>query len=156
MFYVSDERKFRGYTKYPVSEKIELAKIVAKYKEEYENQTIKRYDSRRKRWVTSTPKDGVYSKAVRAFFVDLKDASFADDEFKKAVSYARRCFENYGNPDAQNDLEEPSKKRFRAEGAGRKTQAPEFRDELFQWVIGKLHPNSLAYSLDSNEYASLN
>ena len=51
------------------------------------------------------------------------------------------CFETFGNASedglASKELAsaEPPKKRFRAEGAGRKPQAPEFRDQLFEWFI---------------------
>ena len=87
--------------------------------------------------VLKTPKEGFLAKAVREHFKDLKSASYKDDKFKKALSFARRCYYSYGNPNALDEVGEPPKKRFRSEGGGRKSQAPEFRDALFEWFIGK-------------------
>ena len=109
---------------------------MAKYKEDYDKSCKKRFDSRRKRMVDSKPPEGFYSKALREYFKDLKNLPSSDPRFKRANEYARRAYEKYGNPDSQEDFE-PSKKRFRSEGAGRKTHAPEFRNELFEWFIGK-------------------
>ena len=146
IFFFADKRHFSGKSKYPLSEKMELAKVVAKCKEQYEKEIKKRWDPKLKRVVMSKPREGFYAKAVREFYSDLKTAHYSDEKFKKALAYATRSFNAYRNEDG-----EPSKKRFRIEGGGRKAHALEFRDMLFEWFIGK---SVLAYSLDSNEYAS--
>ena len=80
------------------------------------------------------PPEGYLSKAVRKHFDDLKNAPNRDPKFKSALEFARRCHEKYED----GTLEEPAKKRFRSEGAGRKVVAPEFRDQIFEWFIGKI------------------
>ena len=84
--------------------------------------------------VQCKPKEGFYSKAVRLSFENLKSSNWSDPKFRAAVEFARRSYENIDNFD---ETEEPSKKRFRASGGGRKVHAPEMRDSLFEWFIGK-------------------
>ena len=122
-----------GPRKFSIAQKIELAKVVSAHKEIYDKEVSKnnkRFDPKKRRWVTVRPTDGCFSKAVREFFRNLKDVPHNDRKFINAVAFARRCYESYQNSD-----DEPSKKRFRREGGGRKAHAPEFRDELFEWFI---------------------
>ena len=50
-----------------------------------------------------------------------------------------RAFQDFekGKLEPEHILEEPPSKRYRLSGAGPKLRAPEIRDELFQWFIGK-------------------
>ena len=82
------ERKKR---KYSVDEKVNLAKIVAKHKDEYDNfESKSNYDSKRRKYTNSASGCGYLSKAVRDFYPSLKDKSSEDPEFKKAIQLARR------------------------------------------------------------------
>ena len=77
------------------------------------------------------------SKAVREYFKDLRNLPSSDPRLLSAVQLARRSHDFYTNSKSTEEGE-PSKKRFRSEGGGRKTHAPEFRDWLFEWFIGKV------------------
>ena len=117
-----------------------MAKVVTKYKKLYDDECSKmkkHWDSKKKAWVQSKPKEGYVSKAVREHFKNLKDLPSSDPKFQKAVQFARRSHFKFEDCDSNKSefIGEPSKKRFRAEGAGRRAQAPEFRDALFEWFI---------------------
>ena len=86
--------------------------------------------------VENRPREGFISKAVRGYYKNLKTISWKDQKFKNASEFARRCHDIFLNYD-ECEVVEPSKNRFRCEGGGRKAQAPEFRDMLFEWFIGK-------------------
>ena len=135
---IPDGKIFAGPSKFTIGDKLELGKIVAELKETYDIQCKKKqWDSKRGKWVVSKPKEGYLSKAVRGHFRNLKKLPSSDQKLVNAVQYARRCYDVY-TKNARFDAEEPSKKRCRREGGGRKAQAPEFRDSLYQWFIGKL------------------
>lgn len=158
-FLLTDLKVFNGLSSYTIIEKFEIAKVVQRCKEEYDSECSKmkkKWDSKKKRWVESKPREGFYSKAVRSHFKNLKNVASSDPKLIKAIHVARRAYEKYGECKSIDDLEEgPSKKRFRSEGAGRKTQALEFRDELYQWFIdvrGVLKGTFLPYSSVSDEY----
>ena len=113
---------------------------MAECKDDYDKKCAnakKKYDPKSKKWVKDLPREGYVSKAVRGYFKNLKNMPSTDQKFKNALRYAQRCLKIYEHQ-KQNDAieEEPSKKRFRSEGAGRKAQAPEVRDALFEWFIG--------------------
>ena len=108
---------------------------MAEFKTSYDQDCKrKRWDPKNKKWVQPKPKEGYATKAVRKYYKDLKDLPSTDKRLKSAIEFARRSFAKYGN--SENIEEEPSKKRFRSEGGGRKAHAPEFRDELYEWFIG--------------------
>ena len=77
---------------------MELAKTVEKYRRLYDeevamNRGKTKYDYKRKRHVTITPKCGFYSKAVREFYADMKDVSNDDPDFRRAIKVATRAFQ---------------------------------------------------------------
>ena len=74
----------------------------------------------------SRPPGGYFTKAVREFFDNMKTVPTTDPRFKSALEYARRSYDSFGNPEDSELLDEPSKKRFIREGAGRKAQDPDF------------------------------
>ena len=115
-----------------------------KYKKEYDefvnkSKKNKIYDSKTKKWKVAMPKESYVSKAVRHFYADLKHAQSSSQEFKKAYNMVNRAFQDFekGKLEPEHILEEPPSKRYRLSGAGPKLRAPEIRDELFQWFIGK-------------------
>ena len=123
------EKSFCKLKECNLFERRELAKIIETCKEEYEAECTKKvWNSRKRKMVTKTPKEGFISKAVRKHFVDMKSRSCSDPDFLRAIWFARRCYNSYKT---YGDEGEPSelKKRKRNEGSGRKTLAPEFRDE---------------------------
>ena len=117
--------------KYSIQDKIELGKLVAQFKDEYEASKNKQnYNSKRK--VFEKPKSDYVARAVRVFYDDMKNYKGRDPEFLKALSFARRCYNDFVN---SKFSDEPPQKRFRAVGGGRKIQAPEVREALFFWFI---------------------
>ena len=107
---------------YSSIEKRELGELVNKHKEKYDNEVKElegktRYDYKRKKHVQLKPQQGFLAAAVREFYTDLSKAKHHDPKLVNALKFAKRCYENY----LANDFgEEPSKKRFRESGAGRK------------------------------------
>ena len=82
--------------------------------------------------------EGGVALAVRNCFDDLKDKPYNDPQFRAACAMTKRAMDSLENDDYDHDDNEPppvKKKRFRAEGGGRKTQASEFRNELFGWFV---------------------
>ena len=128
--------KFGGkLRKYTNEERYALGKLVAEFKTEYEKQcqrNTKLVPSRNKRQ-SSKPKDGYLSKAIRHHYSDLEKAPSSDPNFKRALSLGKRSHDFYLNHDPN---ETPSKKRFKSDGAGRKTVAVDVRLRLFEWFIG--------------------
>ena len=53
-----------------------------------------------------------------------------DNNVSKALKFAKRCHEKYLKDQFVD--EEPSKKRFRENGGGRKCKAPEVRETMFK------------------------
>ena len=127
------QRHFLGQKrKYPVDEKRDLAKMVAKYKQIYDETIAKKkqYNPKTKTW--TVPKPNYVSQAVRKFYPELKAKLAHDMDFRKAHSFAQRCFNQF---EKAPQLEPIPNKRFRAPGGGRKARAPEVRDALFEWFI---------------------
>ena len=78
------------------------------------------------------PQQGFLAAAVREYYTDLSKAKHDDPKLVNALKFAKRCYEKY----LANDFgEEPSKKRFRGSGAGRKCKAPAVREAMFEWFI---------------------
>lgn len=114
-----------------------LAKLAAKYREEADNAERKvHYDERRKKWIR-TKQEGFISKAVREYFDDLRLKPATDPLFRKAVELSARCLKNYDENEYDDNAPPIKKSRstFRAKGGGRKTQAVDFREELFNWFM---------------------
>ena len=133
-----DRKRFtRAKEQYSLSEKRELGELVSKHKEKYDNEVKElegktRYDYKRKKHVQLKPQQGFLAAAVREFYTDLSKVKHDDPKLVNALKFAKRCYEKY----LANDFgEEPSKKRFRESGAGRKCKAPEVREEMFEWFI---------------------
>ena len=122
---------------YKNDEKLELAKVVEKYKKQYDEEVEKnhgktKYDYRLKRHVSVKPKWDSYSKTVREFYTDMKDVPNDHPDFQWAFKVATRAFENI------TDLRDPASrpvKEARASGDGRKRKAPEIRSALFFWLV---------------------
>ena len=138
---IQDEpRRFaRTIKKYSLEEKNALAILIEKHKNEFDAECErlkgkKHWDSKRKRHVESFPQQGYIAKAVREFYSDLKTAKNSDRDFDCAVKMAQRCFESLKRRQLEPDAG-PAKKKFRQSGGGRKSKAPELRDELFQWFL---------------------
>ena len=144
--------------KYSLAEKEKVSALAEKYKLEYETLKAENeskpevFDRRRKKHVKVTTHlqlQGYISRAVRETYPSLADSSGKDKDFTRAWKMANRALEarlerKRKRPDDSMDvdafiLEEPEvkqpEKKFRAEGAGRKTQAPEVRFALFEWFI---------------------
>ena len=81
------------------------------------------YDYKRKKHVPIKPKQGFFAAAVREFYSDLADVKHDDNNLSKALKFAKRYHEKYLNDKFVD--EEPSKKRFRESGGGRKCKTPE-------------------------------
>ena len=93
------------------------------------------FDAKRNKRIKKRPKSGYISKAVREFYPDLRDVKSTEKKFVSAVKLAERAYKASLEPIELT--EEESKHRFRARGAGRKTNALPVREALFQWFIGK-------------------
>ena len=84
---------------YKNDEKLGLAKVVEKYKKQYDGEVEKdhgktMYNYRRKRHVAVKHKWVFYSKAVREFYTDMKDVPNDHPDFHRAIKVATRAFEN--------------------------------------------------------------
>ena len=106
-----------------------MGQLVAKYKEEYDNRPFV-YDAKKKKRVQKRPKEGFIAKAVRDFYPDLKGAKSNEKKFTNALKLASRAYQTYQKPTEFTQAE--SKHRFRAAGAGRKSDAPDVRTALFE------------------------
>ena len=81
------------YNLYSTDEKLQLAELVAKRKEEYDAEVARgktRYDAKRKKHVQVKRSSGFIARAVREFYTDLSEAKNDDPEFCKAVKPAYR------------------------------------------------------------------
>ena len=72
---------------YKNNEKLELAKVVEKYKKQYDEEVEKKhgktkYNNGRKRHVAVKPKWDFYSKTVREFYTDMKDVPNDHPDFQ--------------------------------------------------------------------------
>ena len=99
--------KRKDRSSYSNQEKLELAELVEKLKEEYDLEVEKnkgktKYDYKRKRHVPIKPSTGFIAKAVRQFYGDLKDAKNNDVDFVRAVKLASRSYNEI------NSLRDPS------------------------------------------------
>ena len=89
--------KTKDRSSYSNQEKLELAEWVGKMKEEYDPEIEKnkgktKYDHERKGHVPIKPSTGFIAKAVRQFFIDLKDAKNSDSKFVCAVKLATHSY----------------------------------------------------------------
>ena len=115
-------RKFkRGEKdKYSMEEKMELVKVVQKHKKKYEASKNKR--------------GGYLAPAVREFYPDLKKVKHDDPLLEKAIKMATRAMKRAASEDF--DMEsDPQKKKYRAEGGGRKTTHASVRIKMYEWFI---------------------
>ena len=126
-----------SYEKYSLLERRELALKVKECKAEYvaglESMRGKtHWDPKRKRHVEDTPKQGYLAKAVRSFYINLKDVLSNSQEMRSACKVAKRCYEKLENGGFEDGV---SRKTFLSLGGGRNARAVEVRDELFEWFI---------------------
>ena len=71
--------------KYSMDEKEKLGALVLKYKKEFDDTrkaypSTTHYDPKTKKHIVRTPSSGFISKAVRSFYIDLKDAKHNSPE----------------------------------------------------------------------------
>ena len=80
---------------------------------------------------------GIYSKAIRQVFPDLKKAKYTDAAFQAALSVAKRAYVFYYiKPSDEAPPEKMLKRTFRLPGkSGPKIRAPEIRDGLYEWLV---------------------
>ena len=119
--------------KYSIDEKEKLAKFYLKYKEEYDNHdTVKKYNSKKRKFTSSILASGFLSKAVRETYPSLSKKSSESPEFKKALQVARRSYQSYINHSKDgSSIEAANKKRkFRQAGGGRKPVVVEVNTSL--------------------------
>ena len=117
--------KRKDRSSYSNQEKLELAELVEKLKEEYDLEVEKnkgktKYDYKRKCHVPIKPSTGFIAKAVRQFYADLKHAKNIEVDFVRAVKLASR---SYSEIDSIRDPSSGPPKKVRAQGAGRKRKA---------------------------------
>ena len=131
----------REKEKYSLAEKKALGELISKYKEKYDKEKEElqgktRYDKKRKRHVQIKPQQqGFLAAAVREFYPDLSEVKHNDTNLVKALKFAKRCHEKYLSNDFE--VEQPSAKKFRESGAGRKFKAPEVREAMFEKKYAK-------------------
>ena len=119
--------------KYSIDEKEKLAKLCLKYKEEYDNHdTVKKYNSKKRKFTSSTLASGFLSKAVRETYPSLSKKSSESPEFKNALQVARRSYQSYINHSKDRSSIEPAnkKRKFRQAGGGCKPVAVEVNTSL--------------------------
>ena len=128
----------RGKEKYSLVQKKELGELLEKYKKEY-NKEVKalqgktRYDYKRKKHVPIKPKQGFLPTVVSEFYSDLAGVKHNDNNLSTALKFEKRFHEKYLNGEFVD--EEPSKKIFRESRGGKKCQAPEVIEAIFEWFI---------------------
>ena len=127
-------KRYRAREKFSLSEKKELGELVEQYKKKYDEVVASlkgqtSYDYRTKKHVQKKPKQGFLATAVREFYSDLASAKHNDPNLVNALKLAKRCHEKLLN--GGFDEEEPSKKRFREEGGGRKCFPLRFQQPRF-------------------------
>ena len=118
--------KRKDRSSYSNQEKLELAELVEKMKEEYDLEVEKnkgktKQDHKRKWHVPIKSSTRFIAKAVRQFYGDLQDAKNTDAEFVHSVKLATRSYNEI------DSLREPSScppKKARAQGASCKRKAP--------------------------------
>ena len=93
------------------------------------------YDSKKKEMVVPIPKEGYIAKRIRYYYDDLRNVPNSNLNFQVARKFAERCYKDFQNPNDSVDTSKAQKGRFRKSGAGRKAQAPEVRDSLFEWFV---------------------
>ena len=124
----NSDRKFRGKKgDYFLKEKKDLGQLVEKERIELEDKKAKS-----KKFASKGPKNSYVSKAVRSYYPALKNAKSTDDAFLKARYVAIRSHKKFL---ANGFPEKPAKNRCRAPGGGRKAQAPEVREALFDRYV---------------------
>lgn len=117
-----------------MEERHALGQLVSECKDTYEKalKESKLVRNKNGKWVSSVPRDGFISKAVRLFYENLRNKDSDEQIFTNAYHLARRCLKEYKETDY---LEEPDRKRRRKVGGGRKKKAPEVREALYEWFI---------------------
>ena len=112
-----------------------MGKTLVKRKEKYSLAEKKELGdlTLRKKYVPIKPKQGFLAAAVREFYSDLADVRHDDNDLSKALKFEKRCHEKCLNDEFVD--EEPSKKRFRESGGGRKCKAPKVREAMFDLFI---------------------
>ena len=128
----------RGKEKYSLSEKKQLGELISNHEEKYDKELKElegktRYGHKRKKPVPVKPKQGFIVAAVREFYTDLSKVKHDNPNLVKALKFAKRCYGKYLANDFEG--EEPLKKSFRENGAGRKCNAHEVREAMFEWFI---------------------
>ena len=91
--------------KYSFDEKEKLARLCAKYKEEYDNhETVEKYDPKKRKFTKSRVSSGFLSKAVREMYPSMKEKPSDSPDFKKAIHLARRSYNSYIDEENQENF----------------------------------------------------
>ena len=114
---------------YTLAEKKELEKLINKCKD-LEGKT--NYNYKRKKHVPKKPKLFIVfiAAAVRNFHADLLKVKHDDSNLEKKLKFAKRCHEKYLSYHLREE-KEPSKKRLRESGGGRKAKVKEVEKLCF-------------------------
>ena len=101
------------YEKRSLEEQRDLSLKAKECKEEciVEMETLKgktHWDSKRKRHVQDLPKKGYLSKAVRNFYLNLKEAKSNSQDMKNACKFAKNCLEKLENGDFEDGIAKKS------------------------------------------------
>ena len=78
------------------------------------------------------PKKDYVFRAVKSFYIDMKDRKSNDNEFKAACKFTSRSFEHLSE---LNDSSVCPPKKMRASGGGRKKNTPEVTEGLLSYSI---------------------
>ena len=136
-FFLGQQRK------YSLHEKYELAKLIDRFKMEYDEyikHPKKIFNSKTKKMQTLKPRDGYISKSIREFYYDLKNVPSSDKGFRNCYNMAERAYKSFKNGGFDTlEAETSSAKKFRFEGGGPQVKAPGLRNELFQWFVDIRH-----------------
>ena len=124
--------------RFTCDEKGRVSLKVQEYYEDYKKEveaakTRVNYNNRRKKHTTVLPKQGYIAKAVREMYTNFQDVKNTDPALSAAVKNAIRWYEDLVA--GKLDDSGVQKTRFRVEGGGRKTKAPEVCHALFEWFV---------------------
>ena len=118
-------------------EKLEVVEVVEKYEKMYDAELASLkgktyFDRRRGKHIDKKPTWGIYAKAIREYYCELRDVKHDDRDLKTATTQLKRWCKDR---EKLRDTSTCPPKRKRASGGGRKAKAGEVRLELFAWFV---------------------
>ena len=141
---VMAERKFIHAEggKYSMEEKKALGKLCKKYKHEFDvraaelSKKVINYNKMKKH-TKPILREGYIARAVRDFYLDLRNVEHDDPNLQAVVKLGKRCHEQLLSSESTCKINVgPSKFKYHKPGAGRRTIIPDVREALFDWFIG--------------------